>query len=88
MVVQLSLTIQQESVLKRRVIDAGHINVNRVRIEDGEGLESGVRDSHVNNRRIYVDNRRRVVSGQLVRFHIIMDTHFLHAVVRDRVHLT
>jgi len=35
MVVQLSLTMQQESELKRRVIDVGHINIQGVRIEDG-----------------------------------------------------
>jgi len=35
MVVQLSLTMQQESALKRRVIDVGHINVQEVCIEDG-----------------------------------------------------
>jgi len=81
MVVQLSLTMQQESVLKRRVIDVGHINVQGVRIEDGQCLESGVHDVHV-------DDRRKTIGGQFVCFHIIMDTHFLHAIVRDRVHLT
>ena len=80
MVVQLSLTMQQESELKRCVIDVGHINVQGVCIEDGQCLESGVHDVHV-------DDRRKMIGGQLVCFHIIMDTHFLHAVVRDRVHL-
>jgi len=35
MVVQLSLTMQQESALKRQVIDVGHINVQEVHIDDG-----------------------------------------------------
>jgi len=77
MVVQLSLTMQQESALKRRVIDVGHINIQGVHIEDGQCLEG---DVHVNG--------CEVVSGQLICFHIIMDTHFIHAVFRDRVHLT
>jgi len=81
MLVQLSLTIQQERALKRRVIDVGHINVQEVRIDDGQGLESGVHDVHVGD-------RRKTIGGQLVYFHIIMDTHFIHAVVWDRVHLT
>jgi len=81
MVVQLSLMMQQESALKRRVIDMGHINVQEVRIEDGQCLESGVHDVHV-------DDRRKTIGGQLVCFHIIMDTHFIHAVIWDRVHLT
>ena len=50
MVVQLSLTMQQESGLKRQVIDVGHINVQEVRIEDGQCLESGVHDIHVSDR--------------------------------------
>jgi len=81
MVVQLSLTMQQESVLKRQVIDVGHINVQEVRIEDGQCFESGVYDIHVSD-------RRKTIGGQLVCFHVIMDTHFIHAIVRDRVHLT
>jgi len=81
MVVQLSLTMRQESELKRHMIDVGHINVQGVHIEDRQCLESGVHDVHV-------DDRRKTIGGQLVCFHIIMDTHFLHAVVRDRVHLT
>jgi len=81
MVVQLSLTMQQESGLKRRVIDVGHINVQGVRIEDGEHLDGGVHDVHVSD-------RCEIVGGQLVCFHVIMDTHFLHAIIRDRVHLT
>jgi len=81
MVVQLSLTMQQESALKRQVLDVGHINVQEVCIEDGQCLESGVHDVHV-------DDRRKTIGGQLVRFHIIMDTHFIHVVVWDRVHLT
>jgi len=81
MVVQLSLTMQQESELKRQVIDVGHINVEGVCIEDGKCLESGVHNVHV-------DDRRKTIGGQLVCFHIIMDTHFIHVVFRDRVHLT
>jgi len=81
MVVQLSLMMQQESALKRQVIDMGHINVQEVRIEDGQCLESGVHDIHV-------DDRCKTIGGQLVCFHIIMDTHFIHAVIWDRVHLT
>jgi len=81
MVVQLSLMMQQESALKRQVIDVGHISVQEVCIEDGQCLESGVHDVHV-------DDRRKTIGGQLVCFHIIMDTHFIHAVVRGRVHLT
>ena len=77
MVVQLSLTMQQESDLKRQVIDVGHINVLGVHIEDGQCLEG---DVHV--------NRRKVVGGQLIRFHTIIDTHFIYAVFWDRVHLT
>jgi len=77
MVVQLSLMMQQESALKRRVIDVGHINVLGVHIEDGQRLEG---DIHI--------NRCEVVGGQLVCFHTIMDTHFIHAVFQDRVHLT
>jgi len=81
MVVQLSLTMQQESGLKRQVIDVGHINVQEVRIEDGQSLESGVHDVHVGD-------RCKAIGGQLVCFHIIMDTHFIHVVFWDRVHLT
>jgi len=81
MVVQLSLTMQQESALKRRVIDVGHINVQEVHIEDGQHLDGGVHNVHVGN-------RCKAIGGQLVCFHIIMDTHFIHVVIRDRVHLT
>jgi len=81
MVVQLSLTMQQESALKRRVIDVGHINVQEVHIEDGQCLESGIHDVHVGD-------RREAIGGQLVCFYIIMDTHFIHVVFWDRVHLT
>jgi len=81
MVVQLSLTMQQESGLKRQVIDVGHINVQGVYIEDRQRLEGGVHDVHI-------DERRKAVGGQLVCFHIIMDTHFIHVVFWDRVHLT
>jgi len=81
MVVQLLLMMQQESALKRRVIDVGHINIQGVHVEDGECLESGVHDVHVGD-------RREAVGGQLVCFHIIMDTHFIHAIFRGRVHLT
>jgi len=77
MVVQLSLTMQQESALKRQVIDVGHINVQRVRIEDRQRLEGDV----------HVDGCEEV-GGQLICFHAIMDTHFIHVVFRDRVHLT
>jgi len=62
MVVQLSLTMQQESALKRRVIDVGHINVQEVCIEDGQCLESGVHDVHVGD-------RHQTIGGQLVCFH-------------------
>jgi len=81
MVVQLSLMMQQESVLKRRVIDVGPINVQEVRIEDRQCLEGGVHDVHVSD-------RGKTIGGQLVCFYAIMDTHFIHAVVWDRVHLT
>jgi len=81
MVVQLSLMMQQESELKRQVIDVGHINVQGVRIEDGQGIERSVHDGHVGD-------RHEVIGGQLVCFHIIMDTHFIHAVIWDGVHLT
>jgi len=76
MVVQLLLTMQQESALKRQVIDMGHINIQGVRIEDGQCLEC---DVHVNG--------CEVIGGQLVCFHIIMDTHFIHVIVWGRVHL-
>jgi len=79
MVVQLSLMMQQESELKRQVIDVGHINILGVHIEDGECLEG---DIHVNR-----CNGGEVVSGQLVGFHVIMDTHFIHVLFRGRVHL-
>jgi len=80
MVVQLSLTMQQESKLKRRVIDVGHINILGVHIEDGECLEGN----------IHVDrcNGCEVVGRQLVCFYIIMDTHFIHVLFWGRVHLT
>jgi len=81
MVVQLSLTMQQESALKRRVIDGGHINVQEVCIEDRQCLESGVHDIHVSD-------RRKAIGGQRVCFHIIMDTYFIHVIFWDRVHLT
>jgi len=77
MVVQLSLTMQQESALKRQVIDVGHINIQRVHIEDRQRLEG---DVHI--------DRCKVVGGQLICFHIIMDTHFIHVVFWERVHLT
>jgi len=76
MVVQLSLMMQQESALKSRMIDVGHINVLGVYIKDGQCLEG---DIHV--------DRCKVVGGQLVCFHTIMDTYFIHAVFQDRVHL-
>jgi len=76
MVVQLSLTMQQESALKRQVIDVGYINVLGVHVENGQYLEG---DVHI--------NRREVVGGQLICFHTIMDTHFIHVVFQDGVHL-
>jgi len=76
MVVQLSLTMQQESGLKRQVIDVGHINVQGVHVKNGQYLEG---DVHV--------DWCEVGGGQLVCFHAIMDTYFIHAVFRDRVHL-
>jgi len=42
MVVQLSLMMQQESALKRQVIDVGHINVQGVHVENGQHLEGDV----------------------------------------------
>jgi len=71
--------IQQESGLKRQVIDVGNIKILvgdvRVLIEGGELLEF---DIQVNRH-----NRRKVVGGQLVCFHIVIDTQFVHAVFRD-----
>jgi len=69
MVVQLLLTMQQESGLKRQMINVGHINVLGVHIEDGQRFEGDV----------YV-NGCEVVSGQLVCFHAIMDTYFIHGI--------
>ena len=68
--------MQQKSALKRQVIDVGHINVLGVHIKNGECLEG---DVHING--------CEVVGGQLVCFHTIMDTHFIHVVFQDGVHL-
>jgi len=77
MVVQLSLTMQQESELKRQVIDVGHIHVLGVYVENGQRLEG---DVHIDG--------CKVVGGQLVCFHTIMDTYFIHVIFQDSVHLT
>jgi len=54
------------------VIDVGHINVQGVHIEDGQHLEG---DIHI--------DRCELIGGQLVCFHTIMDTHFIHAIFQN-----